>query len=137
MKKLFLFCLTSILLTNFNLNAQVNQKDLFNSKIIKFNKLRNSGVGLTIGGVVLTTVGIVVLSKSEIFDMNSPNYGEADGNYFLGSLGISLGAASIAGGITMWVIGANKTDYYNKKLNQLSLDFNSNPKQIISLTYHF
>lgn len=68
----------------------------------KMVKMRNIGIGLTIGGVVLLTAGAVVVAKAPMD--NQPNgYG---GTTTLPSLGTIAGAVMIVAGVGLSIPGA-------------------------------
>lgn len=72
------------------------------------------------GGIVLTSVGAGMLMGGTallIDGANDDNYDYwddeyTDGKIVAGALGLVVGALSVGGGITMWVIGNNKMKKY-------------------------
>lgn len=115
-----------------------SKKDLYTLKIEKFSKMRNTGIGVTIGGVILTAVGIGVLSSAADMPYDTQEEMDAfDTKVLLGTYTTMFGLAGTGGGIALWSIGGSKKKSYQKKLNTLTFNLNPNPNQKLSLVYKF
>ena len=139
MKKIHLIVLLGFFVFPFVLNAQVltdQQKTLYQNKVIKFTKMKKTGMGLTFGGVALSVAGVIVMNNSDYFDSIYPTDNQAS-EWLLGYLTFAVGIGATAGGITLWSIGGSKMKKYTQKLNSFSLNLNPAPHQLISLSYRF
>lgn len=139
MKKIHLIILLGFFTFPFVLNAQVltdQQKSLYEYKVIRFTKMKHTGVGLTIGGAILSVAGVAMIVNSGYLESNSTS-DDGAGLYLLGYLSTSLGVGMTAGGIVLWTIGGRKTKEYNQKLNSFSLNLNPASHQLVSLSYRF
>lgn len=125
---------------HFTVHAQDQKKYLYQSKVAKYNKMKNTGIGLTIGGGVLTVAGIVLMANgindTSPYDPYSSDT-EVGGTFALGYLATILGVTATGGGITLWAIGASKKRSYTTKLNSISLNLNPAPRRMVSLAYRF
>ncbi|NOU45993.1 MAG: hypothetical protein HOO86_02915 [Bacteroidales bacterium] len=140
MKKTILIMMMCVLFSHFTLQAQVQdqnkKKFLYESKVQKFNTMRNAGIVLTIGGAVLTIAGISTMSNAIADDPDMVT--DAGTSKFLtGYLCTALGLTASGGGIVLWAIGGAKKRSYTQKLNSLSLNLNPAPRQMVSLAYRF
>jgi hypothetical protein len=114
----------------------------YDNKIAKYKRMRTAGIIMGIGGAVLTTVGISVLSTSdweESEDMyGNTNVAPTDGDGWLGLFAVGVGVPLTAVGITLGIIGNNKVKYYTKKNSGLSLNLKYGPRSKgLSLRYSF
>jgi len=138
MKKAIVFIMLCVCVSQFTLQAQdQNQrKYLYESKIHQFTNMRNAGVGLTIGGAILTIVGISSMSNAIAAD---PDLATDAGvsKFTTGYWVTMLGVTAAGGGITLWAIGGSKIRSYTKKLNSVSLNLNPSPYHLVSLAYRF
>ena len=148
MKKLIIILLFGIFVFPIATQAQVitdQQKSLYQNKVYKFTKMKSAGIGLTIGGSILTLSGFIMMvegaSRGSRYDYLSSdsNYCGSDlpASFYLGVLGTTLGISATAGGIVLWSIGGAKVRSYSKKLNPVSLNLNPSPNQMLSLSYRF
>ena len=139
MKKINIIILLGFFIFPFVLNAQVltdQQKTLYQNKVIKFTKMKKTGMGLTFGGIALSVAGVIVMNNSDFFDSVYPT-DEQYTEWALGYLVCAVGIGATAGGITLWSIGGSKVRKYNQKLDSFSLNLNPSPRQFISLAYRF
>lgn len=152
MKKIIL-ALLAIFALGTSVQAQVaystqnSQQELFERKVVNFNKMKRAGVGLTIGGAVLTTIGIGVLadyvdkSVNEVYydPYNNSSYDEYEltAQYVAGVALTSFGITAMGGGITLWSIGAAKSKSYKRKLDSFSFNLSPGYKQQFSFAYRF
>lgn len=143
MKKLILALLT-IIAIQLPLQAQVavqnndSQQNLYERKVITFNKMKRAGIGLTIGGAVIAGVGTGLLIDYVIKVGNGyPDYRTDDMEYAIGVGLTTLGITAIGGGITLWSIGAAKSNSYKRKLDTFSFNLSPGYRQQFSLAYRF
>lgn len=142
MKKHIILILFGILAFQMSAKAQEDEeyKTIYREKIARFTNMKNAGIGLTIGGAVLTVFGITSISES-INMMNNSNSTSSDNaavaKYLTGMICTELGIVMTAGGITFWTIGASKRNKYIRKLNSVSLKLDPNPSRALSFVYQF
>lgn len=99
-------------------------------KYSKGERMRKNGIGLTIGGGVLTVVGISLLSSAN-FTTTTNGYGQSqystnDPNATSGALCLLGGMGMLGAGIPLWIVGAHKVKKY--KPAGLSLNLNVAPQ---------
>ena len=138
------FIVLSIMCFQLAMNSQVlqTQNDLYQRKITKFTKMRNAGIGLGIGGVVLTAAGIVMISQANWHqttdEYGNATYNSSDGAGVAGVFSLIDGIPMAASGIVLGTIGSSKVNYYRQKLNGLSFKVNySNNIKGFTLAYKF
>ena len=136
MKKLLICIVVGILAFQMSSSAQDYRKDLYRKKIGKFTNMRNAGIGLTIGGAVMTIVGITSYSDAITKDPRLETNTQAS-RALLGLLAAELGVTMAAGGVVLWAIGGSKINKYSKMLKSVSLNLNPNLHQSLSLAYRF
>ncbi|MES2731956.1 MAG: hypothetical protein V4714_09410 [Bacteroidota bacterium] len=116
---------------------------LYLRKIESYRKLRNTGVTLGVIGAVVTVAGIVTIATTKWVPTNNrvgstTSQPENIDRFFGGVLATVLGIPITTTGAILGGIGARKMKQYNKKLENLSLDFNYTPNQQgFALTYRF
>lgn len=140
MKKFLFLIVSGLIIFQFSVSAQqANQKDFYWKKIERFNNMKHMGVGMTIGGTILTVIGIGVISDAaNSYDSNSYyNTDENENKMLLGILTTELGCGVAAGGVVLWTIGASKKNKYTAKMKSLSFNLNTDPLHKLSLTYNF
>ena len=139
MKKPFYLFIVGILVCQICISAQDNsKKDLYARKAANYSKMKSGGIALTIGGIILTAVGIAVLSDAANMPYNTiDEQNAADTKIILGAYAATGGLIATGGGITLWIIGGNKNRYYLKKFNEVSFNLNPNLNQKFSLVYKF
>jgi hypothetical protein len=147
MKKIILALLTIFAIQS-SLQAQVavqindSQQNLYERKVVTFNKMKRAGIGLTIGGAVLAGVGTgLLIDYIEKYDNRYYDYNydleDLDMEYAIGVGLTSLGITAMGGGITLWSIGAAKSKSYKRKLNSFSFNLSPGYRQQFSLAYRF
>ena len=146
MKKIIIIILLGMFIFPYFLQAQVldTKKSLYQNKVISFTKMKRTGVGITIGGTILTAVGIglMVDAVNKSNNYGTTNYYSTDSNdrvdeALIGYVGFFVGVAATGTGIALWAIGGSRAKNYQKKMNLVSLNLNSANHQIFSLAYHF
>jgi len=149
MKKIILALLTIFAIQS-SLQAQVaaqindSQQNLYERKVITFNKMKRAGIGLTIGGAVLAGVGTgLLIDYFDKYDNRYYDYGfgndveDLDMEYAIGVGMMSIGITAMGGGITLWSIGAAKSKSYKRKLESFSFNLSPGYRQQFSLAYRF
>lgn len=136
MKTLIISILLVVFASHISVQAQDQKKQLYLRKVEKFTTMRNAGIGLTIGGSVLTILGISTMSNAVAEDPNLYT-DESNSKFLAGYLVTALGVTAAGGGITLWAIGGSKRRSYLNKLNSLSLNLKPGHNQMLSLSYRF
>jgi hypothetical protein len=138
MKKIIIIILLGIFTFPFLSQAQVidQKKVLYQNKITSFTKMKHTGIGLTIGGVLVSVAGIAILAGSD-YDPYDYTSTSGEDEWILGYLTTCVGIGATTGGIVLWSIGGSNVKKYQHKLNSVSLNVNPAPRQMISLTYRF
>lgn len=147
MKKIILALLTIFAIQS-SLQAQVavqindSQQNLYERKVVTFNKMKRAGIGLTIGGAVLAGVGTgLLIDYIDKYDNRYYDYDydleDLDMEYAIGVGLTSLGITAMGGGITLWSIGAAKSKSYKRKLDSFSFNLSPGYRQQFSLAYRF
>lgn len=145
MKKNIIIILLGIFTFPNLLQAQLldQKKAIYQKKVISFSKMKRTGVGLTIGGAILTVGGIALMvdgaKQANHYDSYN-SYSTSDdptGEFVLGYLATCIGVGATSGGIVLWSIGGSKARSYQKKLNSVSLNLNPGKHQMFSLAYRF
>ena len=147
MKKIILTLLTIFAIQS-SLKAQVavqindSHQNLYERKVVTFNKMKRAGIGLTIGGAVLAGVGTgLIIDYIDKYDNRYYDYDydmeDLDMEYAIGVGLTSLGITAMGGGITLWSIGAAKSKSYKRKLDSLSFNLSPGYRQQFSLAYRF
>ena len=145
MKKIILAILTIFAIQS-SLQAQVavqindSQQNLYERKVVTFNKMKRAGIGLTIGGAVLAGVGTgLLIDYIDKYDNRYYDYDmeDLDMEYAIGVGLTSIGITAMGGGITLWSIGAAKSKSYKRKLNSFSFNLSPGYRQQFSLAYRF
>ncbi len=151
MKRIFITILLGILfLPSFAQLQDVEvRKTMYERKVVSFKRMKSTGVGLTIGGAILTVVGTALLANSDYLSSSyDDDYGYGYGNdyessndgagqFILGYVSVVAGVTSTAGGIVLWSIGSRKTKQYQQKLDMISFNVNPSTQQMVSLSYRF
>jgi hypothetical protein len=142
MKNLTLLIVAVLFCSFTNLNAQESQKDFYWKKAAKFERMKNVGVGLTLGGIVATVIGVKLISDAASEEVNNNNYygsgtDDNSGRYLGGVLFTELGVGMTAGGIVLWSIGGAKKNKYLAKAKSLSFELNPESTRKLSFTYKF
>ncbi len=147
MKKIILALLTIFAIQS-SLKAQIavqindSHQNLYERKVVTFNKMKRAGIGLTIGGAVLAGVGTgLLIDYIDKYDNRYYDYNydleDLDMEYAIGVGLTSLGITAMGGGITLWSIGAAKSKSYKRKLDSFSFNLSPGYRQQFSLAYRF
>lgn len=152
MKRIFIIIFLGILfLPSFAQLQDVEvRKTMYERKVVSFKRMKSTGVGLTIGGAVLTVVGTALMATSDLssdydneydngyrYGYDYENSNDEVGQFVLGMLSVVAGVATTAGGIVLWSIGSRKTKQYQQKLDMISFNVNPSTQQMVSLSYRF
>ncbi|MBX3242439.1 MAG: hypothetical protein KIT80_04815 [Chitinophagaceae bacterium] len=112
-----------------SLPSAMNQLAYDEEKYRKFKKMRTAGMVLTGVGVGLITTGIVLGNSSRNYDED--DWGGSFTDAVGGAICILLGTVSTGGGVTFWIIGNNKMKKYGNTVNLQST------KNGLGLAYSF
>lgn len=137
MKTMILLILLGVFVSPIALKAQDQQKSLYQKKVISYTKMKRIGVGLTIGGLVLSVAGVALMADGANKTYSYDIYEDGSGEFLLGYLTTCVGVGATSGGIALWAIGGSKKNKYTQKMNSLSLNLNPNHYQVFSLAYRF
>lgn len=137
MKKLIIMMLTFIIMVQCTITAQEEQKNYYRKKIVTYSKMKSAGTTMTIGGVLLTAIGISVFASNINTEFNSNTYDDDNDKAIIGMMAAEIGVGVAAGGVTLWAIGGSKKAKYRRKLNALSLNLNGSLDSKLSLVYRF
>ena len=121
MKKAFLVALILAVCVSPSVFAQQSREDKLEEierQIANYTRQRNTGIGITIGGVVLDLAGAVIFMNS--FDYDAPGYDESTAT--LGYVFMSAGSAGLIVGIVVWVISAKGLREWEYKKIDVALD---------------
>jgi hypothetical protein len=103
-------------------------------KVEKYRRIKIAGTTLTALGSVLFVVGTITIynsSAEDLFYTESKSTDAGVACFFAGNI-------ALAGGIPLWIIGANNQNKYSKLAQQVNVRINASPKQsTLSLTYRF
>jgi hypothetical protein len=136
MKKVALV-LVLILVSLQSFSQAVRDRAFYEQKIVRYNKLKNAGIALTIGGAVLTVVGVAVLANTS-FETDYNGEPTDTGNLYLGAYSLGFGMTAMGAGIPITIIGSNKKKQYQRNLKSLSFRLNAKPNNTgLVLTYKF
>ena len=139
MKRIIVIFLLIVFALPCVVKGQEEKRFLYERKIISFAKMKQTGIGLTFGGALLSIGGIAVMANSNLGTGYIDSYGNSreTERWMLGYLALCLGVPTTAGGIVFWSIGGSKMKKYQEKLNSVSLNLNPSPQQAISLSVRF
>ena len=123
--------------------AQINEeKALYMQKFEKYRRMKNTGQILTFGGSAMMVIGIVMISNAAESSYNS--YGgssynsQSSGNAGGGIAMYLLGGCAVGAGVPLWIVGGINKGRYERKLNEVSLTFNSSPQNRgLGIRYRF
>ena len=122
--------------------AQEYQKDLFESKVDQYKKMKRNGITMGIIGGSVTTLGVIILDQSQETRISETGetYTEtsSSGIVGLGALTTVAGIPLFITGVILGVIGNKKEKEYKGKLDNLSFQIKSTPQMTgFSLVYNF
>ena len=128
-----------ILILSVSSFAQIDQqKAQYLVKIEKYTRMKNTGIGLTVAGSVLTIAGIVILSNATWVEDGYGNYTTTDNKAVGGVVCLLGGMGGLGAGIPLAIIGSKNKTKYEAKLQSVSLRINANPQNTgIALVYRF
>jgi hypothetical protein len=116
-----------IVLASCQVRAQLDLEQY--AKYSKGERLKRTGIGLTVAGGLLTVIGINMLSSAHVQTTTGPNgqtqYSSNDPNAQSGALCLLGGMGMLGAGIPIWIAGAHKVHKY--KMDGLSLNLNVAP----------
>jgi hypothetical protein len=141
MKTLFIALLcTVIVLPVFSQDNTNNQKAFYLMKAEKYRRMRNTGATLTIGGTILTVVGIATIANASTTTTttSSGTYTTSSGNLGAGVAAYLVGVCSTSAGVPLWIVGGINHGRYRDKYDKLILQANASPRHAgLALTYKF
>lgn len=121
--------------------AQEYQKDLFESKVERYSKMKRNGLTLGIIGGASTIAGILMMNQADWEKETTPtgvNYNTDDASGAAGILFTGVGVPLVITGIILGAIGNKKEKEYQSKLDNLSFNIKSTPQITgFSLVYNF
>lgn len=121
-----------------NVYSQIDpQRSLYITKAEKYRKMKTTGTVLTVGGTILTIIGIATLANVET---TTNSYGQihTTGDPVAGTLEFLGGLSAMGAGIPLWIVGAHAEAKYNRKLEMLSVKASVNRNGTeIKFTYRF
>lgn len=106
-------------------------KLLYLKKAEKYRRMKSTGTTLTIGGTVLSVVGMAVLLNSTsttTYNVGGPSQTTNTGNAAGGAIAYVLGSACVGAGVPLWIVGGINHGKYNRKLENLSTQLNVAPQ---------
>ena len=124
---------------NTSTNSQQERLTYYN-KVEKYRKMKNTGTFLTVVGGALSVIGIVIVANSSIetIDDGYSTKTIIHGHPYGGLAMAVLGHAALGTGIPLLIIGNSNNKKYQRKLDQLTVSFKSNPQTSgLTLAYHF
>jgi hypothetical protein len=131
---LFFFCDQAI-------GQQIQDKKLtYELKVMKFKKMKTTGVVMTVAGTVMTVVGISMINGSDqgTTTSNGQTVYNDDPKFATGAVLFVIGVPVAGAGIVLWSIGGSKARSYQRKLDGLTLNLKMTPMQSgLSFVYKF
>jgi hypothetical protein len=139
MKKITLILFTFII-SSAAISQEI-QKDLFESKVERYSKMKKNGLTMGIIGGVSTMAGIIMMSNADWEKETTAtgvNYNTNDASGGAGILLTGVGVPLVITGIILGAIGNKKEKEYKGKLDNLSFQIKSTPQVTgFSLVYNF
>ena len=132
--------LIAFILFSITCGAQINEeKALYMQKFEKYRRMKNTGQLLTFGGSAMMVIGIVMISNAAEPTYNSYGQTTSSGSNVGGGLAMYLlGGCAVGAGVPLWIVGGINKGRYERKLNQVSLTFNSAPQNRgLGIRYRF
>ena len=131
--RIVLLCCILVMLTGPTF-AQNSSNIDYVKKVEKYRRLKIAGASLTVLGSVLFVVGTVTIYTSTVEDLfytESKPTDAAMACFFAGNI-------ALAGGIPLWIIGANNQNKYSKLAQKVNVKINATPRSHgLTLTYRF
>lgn len=133
--------LTAFLLFSISSFAQIDEeKALYMQKFEKYRRMKNTGQVLTFGGSAMMVIGIVMISNAaETTYTNSYGQTTSTGSGVGGGLAMYLlGGCAVGAGVPLWIVGGINKGRYERKLQTVSLTFNTSPQNRgLGIRYRF
>lgn len=141
---IFAFVISAPAMAQYDPNYRMNQNKVttYSSKVEKFSRMKRTGIGLGVGGALLTGAGVALISSAE-WETTTNNYGgqtttTSDSEGLGGLLMVIAGIPLTATGVVLGIIGNNKAKSYQSKLEGLSINMLYTPdKRGLALSYRF
>lgn len=126
--KTLVICILFIAVTVQSYAQKVDPETLFiHQKIEKYHRMKGTGRMLTVGGSVLTVIGIVMASNSSTtttYNGSGSTNTSTEGNPGGAAACLLLGSAGLGAGIPLWIVGSHAEDKYKAKLLRQTVSFN-------------
>ena len=112
------------------INAQMNDKSLFERKIVQYGKVKRSGTKMTVAGCAATVIGVYLFSSAE-YEINNSRPGDyAQGRSLMsGLVCMGVGIPVAITGLALSSVANRKLKIYRSKLQNLTLKINYNSSQ--------
>jgi len=141
MKKYFIVCILIFFTTSLLLSGQSDLQLKYQKKVSHYGQMKKMGSSLIVCGSVFVVTGTVLAVRAGN-RLNSAEYFGSELKSFValevGVVFLVLGIAMDAAGITLNIIGNQKSKQYQNKLQNLKLGVICNPDmQGVSLVYRF
>lgn len=110
---------------------QRSQEEMFYLlKAEKYHRMKNTGRVLTIGGTIVSIVGLVTMMNAPM-ETTTNGYGQTttSNDGVGGALAFLAGSAAVGAGVPLWIVGAHAEEKYQKKLGVLSMGLKVNSQQ--------
>jgi hypothetical protein len=131
--RIVLLCCILGMLTGRTFAQNSNNID-YVKKVEKYRRMKIAGTTLTVLGSVLFVAGTITILNStaeDLFYTESKSTDAGVACFFAGNI-------ALAGGIPLWIIGANNQKKYSKLAQQLNVKISAAPRQpTLTLTYRF
>ena len=114
--------------------AQTSNNIDYIKKVEKYRRMKIAGITLTALGSVLFVAGTITIynsSAEDLFYTESKSTDAGVACFFAGNI-------ALAGGIPLWIVGANNQNKYSKLAQQVIVKINATPRsQGLTFTYRF
>lgn len=141
MKKYFIVCILVLFTVSIPLSGQYDLQLKYQKKVSNYNQMKKMGGSFIVCGSVFTLTGTVLTISAGNKLQSEDNTGLFIKNFIALEVGVvflALGIAMDAAGITLNIIGHQKSKLYQSKLKNLKLGVICNPDmQGISLVCRF
>lgn len=139
MKSIFPILMFSLFLA-FPINAKAQTAELYQKKINKYESMRTIGITLTAASIPLGALGAYWFFHGDrtMDEDEWEGFFNGAAEVVLGTIVTFVAGASLAGGITITVIGSKKMKEYQSRLDGLKVGLYGTPGHAgITLTYRF
>jgi hypothetical protein len=141
MQKYFIVCILTLITVSIPLSGQSDLQLRYQKKVSHYNQMKRMGGSLIVCGSVFTVTGTILTIRGGKRLGSDDFYGPVIKDIISLEVGIvflALGIAMDASGITLNIIGNQKSKQYQSKLKNLKVGVICNPNiQGISLMYRF